>query len=62
MTNLALLELFSIVAATKIWGVRLCDRMVRFLCDNLGVAQALYCQLPTCFAFVAASSVEWVVA
>ncbi|KAM3921505.1 uncharacterized protein RB166_010897 [Leptodactylus fuscus] len=42
--NLALLELFPIVVATVLWGDRLRDRRVRFLCDNLGVVQAINSQ------------------
>lgn len=39
--NLALLELFPIVVALEIWGERLSNKRVRFMCDNLGVVQAV---------------------
>lgn len=39
--NLALLELFPILVAMEIWGERLKGKRVRWLCDNLGVVQAV---------------------
>ncbi|XP_075715671.1 uncharacterized protein LOC142750558 [Rhinoderma darwinii] len=42
--NLALLELFPIVVAAELWGDCLRDRRVRFVCDNLGVVQAVNAQ------------------
>lgn len=35
-----LLELFPLVVALDIWGDRLQNRRVSFLCDNLGVVPA----------------------
>lgn len=39
--NLAFLELFPIVVAVDIWGEQLRNRKVRFMCDNMGVVQAI---------------------
>lgn len=41
LTNLALLELFPIVVAVEIWGQYLANKRIRFMCDNLGVVQAI---------------------
>lgn len=39
--NLALLELFPVVVVVEIWGDRLRIMRVHFLCDNMGVVQAV---------------------
>lgn len=41
VTNLALLELFPIVVAVELWGDFFRNKKIRFMCDNLGVVQAI---------------------
>lgn len=39
--NLALLELFPIIVALEIWGQRFLNKRICFMCDNMGVVQAV---------------------
>lgn len=43
-SNLALLELFPLVVSLVLWGDRFRNKKVRFMCDNLGVVQAVNSQ------------------
>lgn len=43
-SNLTRLELFPILVPVEIWGNRLRNKRVRFLCDNLGVVQTVNSQ------------------